>query len=144
MTRDEAWHRFVESYDIEVPSEAVENERRLIELDLRHRMQYDRLTGGDVHIFPSQELAEQEEELERAALFEAKEPLVLRALQERLHLSATEEELETKASSLAESMGTSVDIVRGFFGDDLSALSRDVIDQKLIDWAVGHVDACDC
>jgi FKBP-type peptidyl-prolyl cis-trans isomerase (trigger factor) len=141
MTRDEAWRRFVEDYDIEVPPEAIEDERRLVELDLRHRMQYDRLTGGDAHVFPSQELAEQEEELERTALFEAKEPLVLRALQERLQLTVTDEELESEAAALAERNGTTVATVRRFFGDDLSMLSRDVINQKLIDWAVGQADA---
>jgi FKBP-type peptidyl-prolyl cis-trans isomerase (trigger factor) len=141
MTRDEAWRRFVEDYDIEVSPEAIENERRLIELDLRHRMQYDRLTGGDAHIFPSQELAEQEEELNRTALFEAKEPLVLRALQERLQLTVTDEELEAEAVALAKRNGTTVATVRRFFGDDLSMLSRDVINRKLIDWAVGQAEA---
>jgi FKBP-type peptidyl-prolyl cis-trans isomerase (trigger factor) len=141
MTRDEAWHRFVEDYDIEVSPEAIENERRLIELDIRHRMQYDRLTGGDAHVFPSQELADQEEELTRAATFEAKEPLVLRALQEQLQLTVTDEELEAEAAALAERNGTSPEAVRGFFGDDLSMLRRDVLRRKAIDWALDHAES---
>lgn len=141
MTCEEAWRSFVEGYDIEVSSEAIENERRLIELDLRHRMQYDRLTGGDAHAFPSQELAAQEEELEQAALFEAKEPLVLRALQEQLQLTVTEEELEAEVEGLAERNGTSPETVRGFFGDDLSLLRRYVLMRKAIDWAVNHVES---
>lgn len=92
MTREEAWRSFVEGYDIEVSSEAIENERRLIEL-------------------------------EQAALFEAKEPLVLRALQEQLQLTVTEEELEAEVEGLAERNGTSPETVRGFFGDDLSLLA---------------------
>ncbi|MGI6229406.1 MAG: hypothetical protein ACOYJL_00685 [Tractidigestivibacter sp.] len=144
MTREEAWHGFVENYDIEVPPEVIESERSFIELDLRHRMQYDRLSGGDAHVFPSRELAEQEEALERAALFEAKEPLVLRALQDRLHLSASKEELAAKAEEMARVTGTTVDAVRKFFGDDLSMLSREVITQKLVDWAVEQSDASGC
>jgi FKBP-type peptidyl-prolyl cis-trans isomerase (trigger factor) len=136
MTRDELWRRYVMAYDVEVSEEAIENERAYIELDLRHRMQYDRLSGGGAHLFPGQELAEQEDELLAAATFEAKEPLVVRELASRLGLEVMPAELEAEAKTIAESQQTTVEALRSFFGDDLAMLRRDVIERKAIDWAV--------
>lgn len=138
MTRDERWRHFVATYDIEVPEDAIESERSLIELDLRHRMQYDRLTGGEAHLFPGQELADQEDELRAAALFEAKEPLVLRALVSQLGLEVTPTELEDEAEAIANGQQTTVEALRSFFGDDLAMLGRDVLERKAIDWAVAQ------
>ncbi|MDY2625721.1 MAG: hypothetical protein SOV74_05325 [Coriobacteriales bacterium] len=139
MSREEAWRRFVDSFEVEVPEEAIQSELAYIKLDLRHRMQYDRLTGGDAHVSPSQELAEQEEELLQAARFEAKEPRVVQALQQQLQIGVTQEELEAEARALAARERTTVDAVRTFFGKDLAGLAPDVLRRKVIDWAVAHM-----
>ena len=102
-------------------------------------MQYDRLTGGDAHVSPSQELAEQEEELLQAARFEAKEPRVVQALQQQLQIGVTQEEREAEARALAARERTTVDAVRTFFGEDLAGLAPDVLRRKVIDWAVAHM-----
>lgn len=139
MSREEAWRRFVDSFEVEVPEEAIQNELAYIKLDLRHRMQYDRLTGGDVHLFPGQELADQTEKLLQAARFEAKEPRVVQALQQQLQIGVTQEELEEEARTLAACERTTVDAVRTFFGEDLAGLAPDVLRRKVIDWAVAHM-----
>lgn len=133
-SREETWRRFVAAYPLEVPQEAIDNERAYIELELRHRMQYDRLSGGGAHLFPQRELAEQEEEIEAAAEFEAKAPRVVKALIADLGLVVTPEELEVEAEAIAERQGASMELVKRFFGDDLSLLARDVLERKAIDW----------
>ena len=133
--RDEIWKSFVEAYDVDVPESAVENELEYLKLAMRHNMQYDRMTGGDVHLFPGRELAQQEEELHAAALFEAKEPLVLKRIIAEQGFEVAPEELEDEAVALAERQGSTIEMVKKFFGDDLKLLERDVLERKAKDWA---------
>ena len=135
-TEDALWRRYVDAYDIDVPEEAIENELSYITLEMRHRMQYDRLTGGDLHLFPAQELAEQEEELRAAAVFEAKEPRVLKAIIADQGITATREELEAEAVAMADRQQTTVEAIRQVFGDDLAMLERDVLERKARQWAL--------
>ena len=137
-TRDERWRGYVAAYPIDVPEDAIREEMRLIEMDLRHRMQYDRLTGGGLHLFPSLELEKQADDLRAAAVFEAKSPLVLRELTAKLDFEVTQEELEEEARRMAERQGTTVDSIKSFFGADLAMLRRDVLERKIIDWAVAQ------
>lgn len=138
MTRDEAWRAYVAAYPVEVSEEAIQNEFEYIKLDMRHRMQYDRMSGGNPHFFADMELQEQEEELRAAAEFEAKEPLVLRELVAKLGLDVTQEELEAEAQALAERQQTTLESVKLFFGEDFTLLRRDVLNNKAIDWAIGQ------
>ncbi len=139
LTGEELWRVFVDCYDIEVPEEAIQNELDYLTLQLKHNMQYDRLSGGDLHLFPEQEIAAQQEDLRRAALFEAKEPRVLKALIEELELDASTEELEEEAAAMAQRQGSTVDAIKQFFGEDLSLLKRDVVEQKARDWVVSRL-----
>lgn len=134
---DAAWHDFVFAYDIDVPEERVKNELEFIELDLRHRMQYDRLSGGENHFFPTAELAEQQDELRKAAYFEAKEPLVLRALIADYNIIVTQEELEEEAQALAAREHTSLQLIQSFFGDDFALLKGDIAKRKAIERTMG-------
>lgn len=140
-SREDMWRDFVLAYDIEVSEDAVNNELEYIKLDMRHRMQYDRLTGGNAHLFPSQELAEQDEELRMLALFEAKEPKVQRRIIEQEGLVASKEELEAEALAMAKRQNTTIEAVKAFFGEDLAMLERDVLNKKVMDWALAQTDA---
>ena len=135
MSREEIWRSFVDAYDIDVPADAIENELAYLDLAMRHNMQYDRLTGGDMHLFPGREIAAQEDELRAAALFEAKAPLVLKRIIAEQALTATYDELEAEAIAMAERQGSTLEMVKKFFGDDLKMLERDVLERKAIDWA---------
>lgn len=134
-SRDDLWRRFVEEYDVEVPESAIRNEVEYLKLAMRHNMVYDRLSGGDAHLFPKRELDEQADELRAAVVFEAKAPLVLKAIIAEQGFTATREELEAEAAAMAERQGSTIDMVRRFFGDDLAMLERDVLERKAIDWA---------
>ena len=132
---EEAWREFVFAYDIEVPKEAIDDELSYIELQMRHNMQYDRMAGGDMHLFPGRELREQEAALYEAALFEAKEPRVLKAIIAEQNFEVTAEELEEEAAAMAERQNSTVEDLKRFFGDDLAMLKRDVLETKARNWA---------
>ena len=138
-SKDALWRDYVDAYDIEVPVERIEEEYALICADMKHRMMYDQMSGGKMHLFPDVELAEQEGALRAAALFEAKEPLVLRDLTKKLAINVTNEELLAEGEAMAERQGTTVDELKRFFGDDLALLERDVRERKIRDWACEQV-----
>ena len=139
MTDDEKWRAFVLAYDIEVPRERVEEELRLIRADLKHRMMYAQMTGEGMHLFPDAELAEQEDELLAAAVFEAKEPKVLKAVIAEQGIVATPDELLAEAEAMAVREGSTVEMLKRFFGEDLSGLERDVLNHKAMAWACANV-----
>ena len=128
-----AWREYVFDYDIAVSGEVIEREIKYIELDLRHRMQYDKLSGGDDHFFPEQEIADQANEIRKAAIFEAKEPLVLAKIIALYEIDVTSEELEIEAKKVAHRQGTSIESVKRFFGDDFSMLRRDIVERKAME-----------
>ena len=138
MTAESAWRDYVLAYDIEVSEERVEEELALVRADLKHRMMYAQMSGGETHLFPEMELAQREDELRQIALFEAKEPLVVKDLAARLQVVVTPEELLTEAQALAEREGSTLDMLRRFFGEDFAMLERDVRDRKIREWALSQ------
>ena len=134
-TRDDLWRKFVSDYEIDVPESAIENELEYIKLDMKHRMQYDQMSGGGMHLFPQMELAEQEAELREAAVFEAKAPRVLKEIIAQQGITTPQGELEAEAQAMAEREGSTIEMVKRFFGDDFAMLERDVLERKAMDWA---------
>lgn len=138
MIDESAWRAYVAAYDIEVPEESVAREYEMVRADMKHRMMYAQMSGGEMHVFPDQELAEVEDELREAAAFEAKEPLVLRDLTKKLDVTVAPEELLAEAEAMARRQGTTVGEIKRFFGDDLALLERDVREGKIRAWACGR------
>lgn len=134
-SRDEQWRQFVADYDIEVSESAIESELEYIKLDMRHRMHYEQISGGKMHLFPQIELERQKAELRETAVFEAKAPLVLKDIIEKQGLTTTPAELEEEARALSERQGSTLEMARKFFGEDFSMLERDVLERKAVDWA---------
>ncbi len=132
--REEKIKSFVTQYPIEVPEQAVENELNYIQLEMRHRMQYDTLTGGRLHLNPFGELEEMKEELYQAAFYEAKYDLVIKDVISRRNFSVTKEELEEEACAMAQRQNTSMEMIRRFFGEDLAMLEGDIKRQKAENW----------
>ena len=90
---EERWRAYVLAYDVEVAQEDVEEELYRVRADMKHRMIYAQMTGAESHPFPEMELEGQKDALVEAALFEAKEPLVLKDLTRKLDVTVTPEEL---------------------------------------------------
>ncbi len=139
MTREQAWEAYVAHYNMEVPEAKVENEMNLIRANLRHRMQYDMLTGAADHLFPDLELEQQQDEIRAMAVYEVKSELVMKALLAQLDLTVTREELEAEAAAMAKRQNTTLDMIKGFFGEDLAMLGRDVKEQKAKDWVLSRM-----
>ncbi len=137
--REYQWKRFVRNYNIEVPQDKVEQEIYLIRMDLRHRMQYDTLTTGTMHFFPDEELDEQMDDIRDAALFEVKSTLVMKDILKMQDFPVTREELEAEAEAMAKRQNTTVELIKGFFGEDLTMLERDVRERKAMDWAFANL-----
>lgn len=131
MIDESTWRAYVAAYDIEVAQEDVEEELYRIRADMKHRMMYAQMTGGEAHPFPEMELEEQKDELMEAAVFEVKEPLVLRDLTKKLDVTVAPEELLAAAEAMARRQGTTVGEVKRFFGQDLALLERDVRENKI-------------
>lgn len=138
MTREDKWKAYVESYDVEVPEEKIENEMNLIWMDLRHQMQYDSMAGLGTHLFPQMELEEKKDEIRAAAVFEVKSELVMKNLLGTLNITVSREELEAEAEAMAKRQNTTIEMVKGFFGEDLSMLERDVKERKAMDWVLNQ------
>lgn len=132
--REEKLRSAILAYDLEVPQERIDQELRFIQLEMRHRMQYDTMSGGGVHINPWAELEEMKEELQQAALYEAKYDLVIRDIISKQAFSVTREELEEDARAMAERQECSLDMVKQFFGQDLAMLEGDIKRRKAEAW----------
>ena len=138
MTNEEKWRAYVLAYDIEVPQEDVEEELYRIKADMKHRMIYEQMSGGASHPFPEMELEQQKDALMEAAVFETKEPLVLKDLTAKLDITVTPEELLAEGEAIAKRQNSTLDEVKRFFGQDLRFLERDVREAKIRAWAVGQ------
>ncbi len=140
-TREELWRKYVKQYDIDVPEELIENEENYISLDIRHRVKYQVMAGGasaaDSDTLPGL----QNLDIHEQAVFEGKSDLVIKSIQKEQNFSVTQEELEIAATDMAERLNASPDMIRMFFGDDLSMLKTDLLKQKAIDWAISQTES---
>lgn len=134
MTREQAFRKYIKEYDIEVPEERVQNMYEYFLLQAKHNLQYDTLINGAVHLNKAQELAEMEDEMREAAFFEAKSDLVMKELMKQLEPEVTEEELQAKAEEKCRKDGTTMDMLKMFFGPSLSGLKRDLQEEKVKDY----------
>lgn len=134
MTREQAYRKYIKEYDIEVPEERVQNMYEYFLLQAKHNLQYDTLINGAVHLNKAQELAEMEDEMREAAFFEAKSDLVMKELMKQLEPEVTEEELQAKAEEKCRKDGTTMDMLKMFFGPSLSGLKRDLQEEKVKDY----------
>ena len=135
MTREGAWSAFVEDYDITVPDERVEEELRVMLMALSHQMQYAVFTTGrDARLPTAEEQEEQLEELRDEAYLAVKEELVLAELLARHDFPVSREELEAEAEAVARRQDVTEEMVRGFFGEDLALLAREIRQRKAMDW----------
>ncbi|MBQ3050853.1 MAG: hypothetical protein IJC96_03085 [Clostridia bacterium] len=134
MTREQTFRKYIKEYDIEVPEERVQNMYEYFLLQAKHNLQYDTLINGAVHLNKAQELAEMEDEMLEAAFFEAKSDLVMKELMKQLEPEVTEEELQAKAEEKCRKDGTTMEMLKMFFGPSLSGLKRDLQEEKVKDY----------
>ena len=102
---------------------------------LSHQMQYAVFTTGrDARLPTAEEQEAQREELRDEAYLAVKEELVLAELLARHDFPVSREELEAEAEAVARRQDVTVEMVRGFFGEDLAPLAREIRQRKAMDW----------
>lgn len=136
MTREEKIRQYVLDYDIDVPEEKIKNEYDFIVLDMKHRMQYDTLSTGTRHPDVQGELEAQKDDILKAAVYEAKSELVFKDIIQKQDFTVTAEELQAEAQNMVEREHSTLDMVKRFFGDDLTGLEPDLKRRKAMDWIV--------
>lgn len=136
MTREEKIRQYILDYDLDVPEEKIKNEYDFIVLDLKHRMQYDTLSTGTRHPDVQGELEAQKEDILKAATYEAKSELVFKDIIKKQNFTVTPEELQAEAQDMIEREHSTMNMVKRFFGDDLTGLEPDLKRRKAMDWIV--------
>ena len=138
MTNEQALQKFILEYDIDVPEDRVENEYQCFLQQAKHNLQYDSMTTGRTHI-AALELPQMEDELRERAFLEAKTDLVMKEILAQQNFSVSPEELQAKAEQLVENEQTTMDMVKRFYGEDLSGLERAVKEEKAKEWMISQI-----
>ena len=131
--KDAVIDKVLVAYDIEVPQALVDDEVRMMVLELNHRMKYDGLATGAYIGLTQDEQAERLEVFQREAFKLVKTRLVLRSIIESERLEVTEEELEEEAQAISVRQQMPVEMVKDFLGGDLEPLKDDLLVRKAID-----------
>lgn len=142
ISREGAIRQFVRAYDVEVPRELVEEEYRLCLMDMKHKMVYGQMVGTNSlnPMEQTQAIQDSQEELMEVAYFNVKEELVMKELMGREEFAVTAQELQDYAQTLARRQNTTMEMVRRFFGEELTLLESDVRRQKAEDWICHQVN----
>lgn len=125
--------KILEATDIEVPQALVDEEVRMMVLELNHRMKYEGLATGIYLSLTQDEIAERLVFFKEEAFKLVKTRLVLRSIIESGKLDVTEEELEEEAKALSVRQQMPIERVKDFLGKDLEPLRDDLLVRKAID-----------
>lgn len=136
MDRESIINRYIKEYDIEVPKEKVENELQFMVSDLRHRMHYSTMTGGEFILNPAAKINDSMDELEGLAFMEVKTELVLKKLIKELNISVSVTELNEEANRISKQENSDIEMLKRFFGDGFELLKADIQRKKVLDWIV--------
>ena len=133
MLSDSALDKIALAKGIKIAKEELEEEVRFLSMEAAHQRQYAALMHGM-------------DMLDMDAGAEARDAIIAQALQNlRIrHLiddtireqafTVSKEELEAEAEAVAQRQNTTLDMVRGFFGDDFGMLKRDVLEKKALQY----------
>ena len=129
--------KVLEANDIEVPQDLVDEEVRMMILEMNHRMKYESLATGAHVDFTQEDMNARLEEFKAEAFKLVKTRLVLKGIIEVERLEVTKDELEEEAKAISVRQQMPVDMVKNFLGEDLELLKDDLLIRKAID----HVHA---
>ena len=130
MLSDRALDEIALARGIKVTREELEEEVYQLNIEAAHQRQYAAMMHGADSVPAADEAA-------RNALTEQamQNIRIRRLIEETIREQAfevTPEELEEEARAVAERQKVSLDMVRGFFGDDFGLLRRDVLEKKAL------------
>ena len=103
-------------------------------------MKYQRLIGGGGHLPDQEEVERLREEIRRETLRSMKLKKLLESVIEQEDIRVSQHELEQEAEAMARRQNMSVDMVKRFFGEDLSGLEGEVRAGKAVRFIVQSAD----
>lgn len=128
----------VQSSDIKVPDEKLEETVSYLVGAHYQRMKYDSMFAGKMFMPSSDELEEQAQLIRKQAYLDLKTELVLQQIAEAEGLVVTSAELEEEAAGIAERQGLTLAMVKDFLGDDHLPLQQDLLLRKAADFVYKH------
>lgn len=123
--------KFAKNYQIQAPQDQVENEIEQMTMEAFHQIKYRSILSGNEVDLSEADIAELLGEIREEAVVSVLERLVIAKVLETERFEISQEELETEAAAIAARQQISVDMVKSFFGEDLSLLRRDLLEKKV-------------
>ncbi|WP_160319122.1 hypothetical protein [Youngiibacter fragilis] len=127
---DTVIEKYVQAQEVDVPEDMFEEELRLLLIEEAHRAQYSSFLTGEFRILTPEEKSEAYEALKKIAYLNIKTELVIKNIIEDQHIEVTKEELEEEAYGISLRQNVTLEQIKDFFGEDLSALRQDVLAKK--------------
>jgi trigger factor len=132
--KDAIIDKVLESNDIEVPQSLVDDEVKMMLIEMQHRMKYESMSFGGYMDLTQDDMAECVEKFREEALKQVKTRLVLKGVIEAENFEVTKEELEEEAKAISVRQQMSMEMVKDFLGDDLELLKDDLLVRKAMDF----------
>lgn len=123
--------KFAKNYQIQAPQDQVENEIEQMTMEAFHQIKYRSILSGNEVDLSEADIAGLLGEIREEAVVSVLERLVIAKVLETERFEISQEELETEAAAIAARQQISVDMVKSFFGEDLSLLRRDLLEKKV-------------
>ena len=135
---DTGIEKYVRAAQIDVPKDLFEAELDLLLLEDAHRAQYNSFFTGEFKILSPEEKKEAYEELKKIAYWNVKTELAIKQVIETEDFKVTPEDLAEAALGISQRQGVTLEQIRDFFGEELSALRRDILVKKAEDFMRSH------
>ena len=131
--KDAIFDKLLEVNDIEVPQDLVDDEVKMMVIELNHKMKYESLASGRYIGFTQDGMADRMEKFREEAFKLVKTRLVLKGIIEAENFEVTKEELEEEAKAISVRQQMPIEMVKDFLGEDLEPLKDDLLVRKAID-----------
>lgn len=129
---DEILEKIVMNCNMDVPESLVEEEFKLLNIEMSHRMQYEALTTGVIHFLTPEEKEENLKLLQHEAYKRVKINLYVQTFIKKEALDVTDEELKEEAIAISKRQNVSLESIYDFLGNDMAALRNDLLYQKAV------------
>jgi trigger factor len=132
--KDAIIDKVLEANDIEVPQDLVDDEVKMMVIELNHKMKYESLASSRYISLMQDDVSDRMEKFRKEAYKVVKTRLVLKGIIEAENFEVTKEELEEEAKAISVRQQIPIEMVKDFFGEDLEPLKDDLLVRKAIDF----------
>jgi len=125
--------KVADAYEIEIPAEKVEQEVHIMQLELKHRVQYGIMQGMVDTLTAHEELEEQMREIPARAYRMVKTEQVLDDLISKWEIMPSREELKAEAERISKDSNLPEHLTEKFWGEDYQLLVKDLQIRKVME-----------